>query len=425
MHGSNILWYGLTASLISGVPILLLPFLISRLTAGQYANIVSLQIIAMFCGLLINLGVDSSVARDALRVRPRHLATHVTLALGTQLMGFVLLSGVALVTAGTLEKWINYPQDRVGLGILGCLLQQQTLFTAHLLRILGRVKSYSLLNISLASLDIGLTLVFLYTHPPTWEARLWGFLISSAIVATISLVLLWRLGYIQRPRHSKRVLKRMFSFGLPTLPHTLFSLVAAWADRIILIGMCGAAVAGVYAVAAQSVMVITFVGSVTNLAWAPWLYGQLSFRATLWEAKPQTIAHAYVLVKVFAVISIILLGIITGYFFWCSPPAYAAVLPLLPWLALGAAANAVYKIYSSFLFFHGRTWYLAQVALLILVVSLVAQLLFVPLYQATASAVVFAVINLVQLAFTWVMALRLMSNIKRVNTASDRLPSNE
>lgn len=418
---SNILWYALTAALVSGVPILLLPFLINRLPAEQYANIVSLQIIAMFGGLLINMGVDSSVARDALRTRPRHLATHVTLALGTQLVGFVVLGGVALAAAGAVEKWITYPQERLGITLLGCLQQQQALLTANLLRILGRVRSYALLSIGLASLEIGLSLAFIYAFPPTWEARLWGFVFASATGASASIVLLWRMGFIQRPRHAGRVLKRMFRFGLPTLPHTVFSLVSAWADRIILIRLCGAGTAGVYAVAAQSVMVITFLGSVTNLAWTPWLFGQLSSRTTLGEAKHRLVAYAYTISKVLALISIILSGMITGYFLWFAPTAYAGVLPLLPWLALGAAANAIYKIPSNFLFFYGRTGYLAQVALLILVVSLVAQVIFVPMFQAAASAVVFATINLIQLALTWVMAARLMRN-KECEKSSGSLP---
>lgn len=425
LFASNIFWYGLTASLVSGVPILLLPFLITRLPAVQYANIVSLQIIAMFGGLLINLGMDSSVARDALRARPRHLATHVTLALGTQLISFMALVGVSLMAAGALERWINYPRNLIGLTLLGCLLQQQTLFTANLLRLLGRIKSYALLSISLASLEIGLSLVFIYTFPPTWEARLWGFLAASAFGGVASIMLLWHMGLIRRPRHSGPVLKRMLRFGLPTLPHTVFSLVSTWADRIILIRLCGAATAGVYAVGAQSVMIISFLGTVTNLAWTPWLYGQLSSRATLNETRNRIVARAYTIAKVLALISVLILGIIAGYFFWFAPPAYTGVLPLLPWLAMGAAANAIYKVPSNFLFFYGRTGYLAQVALLILVISLCAQMVFVPRYQAAASAVVFAAINLIQLAFTWGMASRLMRDRQFNKTPSGPVPSLE
>jgi O-antigen/teichoic acid export membrane protein len=419
---SNILWYGLTASLVSGVPILLLPFLVSRLSADQYANIVTLQIIAMFGGLLINLGVDGSVARDALRTRLRHRATHVTLVLGTQLAGFAVLSGVALASADTVERWVNYPAERLGLTLLGCLLQQQTLFTANLFRLLGQVKSYALLSIGLASLEIGLSLVFIYTSPPTWEARLWGFLCASAAGAVVSIMLLWRMRLIQRPVHARRVMGRMFRFGLPTLPHTVFSLASTWADRIILIRLCGAATAGVYAVAAQSVMVIAFLGTVTNLAWAPWLYGQLSSRATLREARHRIVTRAYVIGGLLAFISIMLLGALAAYFVWFAPPAYGGALPLLPWLALGAAANAIYKVPSGFLFFYGRTGYLAQVALLILVLSLVAQMVFVPLYQAAASAIVFATINLIQLGFTWGMALRLMRHEQRGGVSSGARP---
>lgn len=425
MLGSNILWYALTASLVSGVPILLLPFLISRLPADQYANIVSLQIVVMFGGLLINLGVDGSVARDALRTRPRHLATNVTLALGTQLVSFVVLGGVALASAGALERWLNYPGDRVGVSVLGCLLQQQTLFTANLFRLLGRVRVYALLSISLASLEVGLSLVFLYATPLGWEARLWGFLGAAAISAAISITLLWRMGFIQRPHHSRRALKRMLHFGLPTLPHTVFNLVSAWADRIILIRLCGAATAGVYAVAAQSVMVITFVGSVINLAWAPWLYGQLSSRATINEARHRIVARAYALAKLLALVGLLIFGLLAGFFMLFAPAAYSGVLPLLPWLALGAGANAIYKVPSNVLFFYGRTGYLAQVALLILVVSVATQLIFVPLYQGVASAVVFAAINLIQLAFTAVMASRLMDNKQPARTTPGPIPSTE
>lgn len=404
--GSNMLWYGLTASLVSGVPILLLPFLLSRLPTAQYAHIVSMQIIVMFGGLLINLGLDGSVARDALRTRPRHLASHVTLALGTQLAMFILLSGLGLHFARDLERWIEYPASRFHLTLLGCFLQQVTFFTANLMRLLGRVRVYAALSICQAALEIGLSLGLLYTVIPNWEARLWGLLAASAVTGAGAAGLLWRQDLIKPPRYGLRVLGRMLNFGLPTLPHTLFSLLSAWADRFLLIHLCGAATAGIYAAAAQSIMVINFVGSVVNLAWTPWLYRQLSSRSTLAAMQPQISRVAFQLAGLLMLAGLALEAAMAGYFRWIAPPAYREAITLLPWLALGTTANALYKVATNFLFFHGKTRYLAGVALAILVISLVSQFALVPLYQGMASAVVFAVINLIQMACAWFMAGR-------------------
>lgn len=401
------LWYGLTALLVSGIPILLLPFLLNRLPTAQYANIVSMQIIVMFGGLLINLGLDGSVARDALRTRPRHLASHVTLALGTQLAMFVLLSGLGLHFARDLERWIEFPASRFHLTLLGCFLQQVTFFTANLMRLLGRVRVYAALSICQAALEISLSLGLLYTVIPNWEARLWGLLTASVVTGAGAAGLLWRQDLIKPPRYGLRVLGRMLNFGLPTLPHTLFSLVSAWADRFLLIHLCGAATAGIYAAAAQSIMLINFVGSVVNLAWTPWLYRELSSRQTLAARRPQIARLTYLLAGLLLLGGLVLLALLAGYFQWIAPPAYRPALTLLPWLALGATANAIYKVGTNFLFYYGKTRYLAGVASLILVISLVAQFIFVPLYQGMASAIVFAVINLIQLACAWFMAGRL------------------
>lgn len=412
---SHLLWYGLTAALVSGAPILLLPFLLSRLPAEQYANIVSMQIIVMFGGLLINLGVDGSVARDAFRARPRHLASQVTVALSTQIGGFIVLSGLALAMVGQLEGWIAYPREWIGITILGCLLQQVTLFTANLLRLLGRVRYYAALSILLATLEIGLSLILLYTVIPSWEARLWGFLTASSVSAGSATLLLWHMKLIQPPRHSRRVVRRMLRFGLPTLPHTLCSLLSAWADRFFVLRLCGAATAGVYAAAAQSVMIVSFVGSLANLAWTPWLFRQLSSRGTLHDVRSRIAARAYTLAGALVLSGVLVLGALAGYFLWLAPPSYASALSLLPWLVLGATANSVYKVSSNFLLFYGRTGYMAGVAFLILAISLAAQIVFVPRFGATASAVVFAAINVIQLTCTALLAARLLSNRGHTN----------
>jgi O-antigen/teichoic acid export membrane protein len=404
---SNLLWYGATASLVSGTPILLLPFLLNRLPAGAYAQAVSMQIIAMFGGLLITLGFDGSVARDALRARPRHLAAHVVIVLSTQAVMFALLSLVGLIFAHRLEEWIDYPARRLWPTLLGCFLQQITLFTANLMRLLGRVRAYAALSVAQAVLEISLSLALLYTVVPGWEARLWGFLTASGITASAAIVLLWSQGLVRRPRYINRVLRRMLNYGLPTLPHAVFSLMSAWADRFLLIRFCGIGVAGIYAAAGQSIFVINFVGSVANLAWTPWLYRHLSAKPTLNENRPRIARITYLLAGLLVAAGVIILGCLSAYFRWAAPVAYRKAVPLLPLLALGAISNAVYKVATNYLFFYGKTRFLAAVAFAILVISLAAQWLFVPIYQGMASAAIFALINIIQLACTWFMAARL------------------
>jgi O-antigen/teichoic acid export membrane protein len=214
------------------------------------------------------------------------------------------------------------------------------------------------------------------------------------------------------------VLKRMLAFGLPTLPHSIFSLLAAWGDRWILIRFCGSAIAGVYAAAGQSIFVINFVGSVANLAWTPWLYTHLSSRRNLLEQRPRIVRSTYMLGGILAGLGIVIFFCLWAYFQWAAPLLYRSAIRYLPWLALGAIGNAVYKVGTSFLFFYGRTRYLAVLALIVLLQSIGAQWLLVPYYQGDASAIVFAGVNLVQMTAVWHMASRLYLNPVRREDAA-------
>ncbi len=409
IQSSNILWYLVTSSIVSGVPIILLPFFVNRLPVEQYTHIVSFQIVVIAFGLLINLGVDGSVARDAQRLRRRHLASHVSLAICIQFLSFLLLSIITITASRSICQWLSFPPTYLWPSLLGSLFQQQTLLTTNIFRVLGKVKEYSCLSLLFASFEILGSLFFFQYCSENWEARFWGFFVGGMICSVLSFFLLWRTGIIKRPRYIRFIVSRMILFGLPTLPHTILSFLSAWVDRLILVHFCGASVVGLYSVVAQSVSVITFVGSVTILAWTPWLYKYLNSRLNIEDKLRYSMITAWKIAILVTIINLIVYIGIACYFNFYAPPVYTTAFPILGWLAVGAAANSVYKIASSFVFFYGRTLFLAKVSGLGFLFSAIAQFVFVPTRQAIASAVVFAVVNIFQLVCTWIMALRLTS----------------
>jgi O-antigen/teichoic acid export membrane protein len=258
------------------------------------------------------------------------------------------LALAALPFAGPIASAIGLGEGaadlvRISIGGLWILTLYEYLVT--LFRLDERARPYFLFTIANVLLAIPLTVLLVVVLDEGARGLLLG-----AYLAGLPFVLL--LIWMHRKRLSLRwdggLLKRMFRFGLPTMPAELSLYSLQVIDRIILVRYVGLAEAGLYALAFKFSQAIQVVVRGFQLAWPPLAY-------SIRDDEEARRAYSVVMTAFTALCAFIVVGmwlearwivrILAAPDFFDS---YEAIGPL----ALGAA---LYGIYLALLVILGRT----------------------------------------------------------------------
>lgn len=158
---------------------------------------------------------------------------------------------------------------------------------------------------------------------------------------------------------NSRLVKGIFNFGLPLLPHAIGSVILTSSDRWILEKFTAAEEVGVYSVGAQLAAAISLVTASLNQAYAPRMIGVLKSGTHVGYLR---VARSTILLSVFVMfgglISGFVLKIFIGLFF--KGDFLGAVQYVGP-LAIGFSLQGLYQIFSNVIFFKEKTGYLSRV----------------------------------------------------------------
>jgi O-antigen/teichoic acid export membrane protein len=136
-------------------------------------------------------------------------------------------------------------------------------------------------------------------------------------------------------------LRRLLSFGLPTVPADASVYALNLVDRWYLFHRYGAATAGVYSIAVKLAGVTAFVARAFQYSWPPLAY---SIKDDSEAARFYAfVATYYLLVTGWAVAGLLLLG--RWFTRLLAAPAYYGAHAALPWLALGWALYGLFVIF--------------------------------------------------------------------------------
>lgn len=168
------------------------------------------------------------------------------------------------------EALIGHPDAELArIAIGGLWIQTLFEYLATLLRVDERAKAYFVFNMAGVVMAIPLTVWLVVIEEQGANG-----LLGALYIATVPMVL-WlvvtqrrRLGLIP----DFPLLRRMWRFGLPTMPAELSLYSLSFIDRIILVRLAGLAEAGLYALAMKFAQGINVLVRGFQLAWPPLAY---------------------------------------------------------------------------------------------------------------------------------------------------------
>ena len=349
--GTNSAIYAGTSMLQKGSAFLLLPLYTLYLDPQAYGVLAIVTAVNGLLSIVFTLGLTGAVSRFYFEFQddPAQLAEFwgsilvFVLVLSTVVGGVLLALGEVLLRPiiGDVEFW-----PYVALGIMATFFQPFFTTFLSVLQTRNQAARYALVSLGHFALTTVLTLVLVVVLNRGVVGALLATLAAAAVFFVVSL---WMLRADVKLCLHWRHLRPAFAYSLPQVPHAIASQVTATTDRLILNSQVGTATAGVYSVGAMMALVVEVAAQSVNRAYMP--LSMAALKSGERDALEKLRALGALVVAGFC-----LLGATVGAFAsemvgLFASPAFSPAAAVVPLLAFGGVASAIYYLLVNALFF--------------------------------------------------------------------------
>ena len=223
--------------------------------------------------------------------------------------------------------------------VIGSLISQANL---NVLRLENKARQYAALQVLQIVLHAIVVLFFVVTLKGGGIGKIYAEVLVFSFIGSIHFAFLMRKGYLKL-KASVAWMKKLLSFGLPLLPHSLSFWLKGGMDKILITTYCGLQFNGLYSMALSISSIYTMLIQSFFNAYIPYLQKRLSFNGEAIDEKKRIVKQIYLIISIFALIAIISLGGCWFVFNYMIDSKYLTAYQYLPVIFL---ANFVYTFYS-------------------------------------------------------------------------------
>src|SRR5215218_2026285 len=265
------------ASIVSKViAVALLPLYTRYLTTEDYGAAEILFAAVVAASIIIRLGLIEAILRffylddeDPARVVSGTFAGLFWLSTVGALVALPFAGPLSELLLPDAEKLGGSAPELVRIAIVGLWVLTMWEFMLTLFRLEERARAYFLTTILNVLAAIGLTVVLVVGLDEGARGLLLGSYASGAAFVLALIVLQWRRLSL---RFDRELMRRLFRFGLPTMPAEVSLYLLNFADRLIIARSLGLAEAGLYSLAVKFAQAVNVLVRGFQLAWPPLAY---------------------------------------------------------------------------------------------------------------------------------------------------------
>jgi O-antigen/teichoic acid export membrane protein len=267
--------YGLGQVGGRAVQLLLVPILTRALAPGAFGVSELVFAYAQTAVLVLVFGMDGALARFFYQepdreARIRMISTSLLFRLAVSVSAALVVGLAAAPLAGQLIGGEVYRKYLL-VGAISLPFTLLVMFSNDVLRVTFQPWKFIVLNLTQTALVGTLSLVLVLRYHLGVIGVLYGRLGGDAVSALLGLVL---IRHALRPRFSRATLRRMLSYGIPSVPAAFGFAAIAGLDRYMMQRTRSLEELAVYAVAMKFFAVVTMGASAFQLAYGPFAYAR-------------------------------------------------------------------------------------------------------------------------------------------------------
>lgn len=358
------------------IPFLLLPIMTKYLSPTEYGILAAYQALVAFFIIVISLDTHSGLGVNYYKLSQDELKKYISAIISISLISSILMFFIVIILnlTNSLPGLFNFEFYllAVSISLLSVLGQIQLI----LYRFSENPIAFGSVNLMsvLVGTVVSLYLIILLGYG--WEGRAYGILIGVAVIAFFLFKMIYKENIKLNVLHYKYI-KDSLSIGMPLLPHALAGFAKSGGDRLILISLIGISSVGIYSVSFQIATVIMVLASGINMAWAPYLYKQLSLDIC---NKKQLVKYSYFIIATFFIFTMMYLLLIEVIFNYFIDSSYLSGIFLAQLIAIAFSLEIIYYIFVNFLFYAKKTIYVSYSTFLSAGVYFLMLYLLTPIY---------------------------------------------
>ena len=247
----------------------------------------------------------------------------------------------------------------------------------------GEAAKYGIFRVLKTGLSFGITVVLVLYFYAGWESRVYTALGVSFAFALVSAFILFG-SFNYQFVFSKNYIYTALRYSGPLILHNISSRVISYIDRFVILYFYGLEEVGVYSVAYQVGMLMSFVGNSVNMAWMPTLFSKLSKGGKGVRRKIE-ISNRYFVVFYFALSLFIYLFVPFIYEHFIGE-AFFVESSLVLVLLLSYALRSSYLMYVNYMFYAKKTFLLSFYTVISMIFNVLLCWVLVPIYGLYGAA---------------------------------------
>lgn len=350
----NISFFTFFNVLNSAIPFLLLPILTVYLSPADYGKVDIFLNISMVATPIIGLSVAQSISRYYFeKIDMSRFVTTVFIILMASGIIFISLSILTSLLLTDLLLSFDVPPLLVILAFVHAFLSQIIEILLIIWRVSYETVKFGVFRVAKTVLDLGLSIILIVTFGLGWEGRVGPQVAAVILFATIAVIYLRKMKYLEGLKIDPEYRKSAMSFSTPLIFHTLGGNLIGFSDRFFILFMLDVSKVGIYSVGYQIGMVVGLFQNSFNQAWVPFFFEKL---------KEDKKSDKYKIVKI-TYIYFILMLLLAAAIYWITPWVYRNFIGhgfetgfnVVLWILLGYAFNGMYKMVVNYLFYLKKT----------------------------------------------------------------------
>lgn len=397
--------YTITNILNTAIPFLMLPILTRYLTPENYGTLSMFSLLVAFTSPFVGVNVNGAIARQYYNQEEVDIWEFVGNCVFILIASVCAVSVVFFVSASFIANYFAIPSQMLCIVLIFTMGQFINNILLNLFQVQKMALYYSLFNIFLTLLNMGLSILFVVILKFSWQGRVLGQVSAVILFSLITITFLIRNRWVKFSIN-KDYLRIALLFGLPLIPHAMSGSIISMTDRLFITNMVGLDSTGVYTVGDQIGSLINILASSFNIAYVPWLYERL--KKNEFNTKVKIVQFTY-LYFILIMVASVFLGIIAPYILntYLGKEFNDSSVYVL-WIAIGYAFNGMYLMVVNYIFYAEKTKLLAMVTFITALLNIVLNYFFIKIYGAIGAAQATTITFFVKFLIVWILSNRVL-----------------
>lgn len=353
--------YAISNILNALIPFLLMPVLTRYLTPADYGITTMMQVMIGFMTPFVGLNLQGAIAvkyykKDEIDF-PKYISNCLFILAATSL----LMTVTFICFAKQISQYTAFPIDWLWSILLICFGQFLINIVLTMLQVSTRPRFYGCIQISQTLLNLLLSLWLIIIVNFNWQGRVIAQIVTVTFFMIMSFFLLnkWHLLVFS---YDKEYIKDALKFGIPLIPHALSYFFVSMSDRFWITNLIGVGATGVYAAGAQIGMALQLLAGSFNQAYSPWLYKNLG--GITIEKKKKIVNFTYVYFIMILIFALVFSFVMPSFLHVFLGAQFYNSGDYILGIALAGAFQGMYCMVVNYIFYVGKTYYLACITFL-------------------------------------------------------------